>query len=269
MRGLVVGHNLNATATVGRDLAADGIHTTSHHSLNPHDTLEHLRHANCDAVVFLCDGRARPPGAPSTPPTPPCPGFCLARQLRAQGNWVPLLVIAPRGSADTWTGCLDAGADAYISEPYEKPVLRARCRALIRRWSRRCSVGCPSQPHSETQTIGCGQPTPQPLASGKRDSILRVGDLTYDLLTDMVRRAGKVIELTPILLRLLKYLMRHAGKPCSRKDILQEVFGYQKDHESKVVEVNMNRLRKEVDAKFEIQLLHTVRGVGYKLAADG
>ena len=164
-------------------------------------------------------------------------GVSLIRQLRAQGHQTPLLLLSPIQSVDHMVECLDAGADDFITKPYELPVLQARLRALVRRqW-----------PHLLT--------------------VLHVGSLLrLNLLTRVAQRGQHMIELTARETELLAYLMRHAGQPCRRKDILEQAWGYRCNPGTSVLDTNINRLREKIDTGFETRLIHTVHGVGYMLA---
>ena len=191
-------------------------------------------------------------------------------------------MIAPRGA--DWTRCLDTGADDYIAAPYKTPVLLARFRALVRRcqpsaFGIQLSALPPvaespsAKQRGETSPLRGGQPSTLPPRADPPvadNSQLRVGSLSLDLATGIARRGGKVIELTPLPARLLEYLMRHADKPCSRKDIIAEVWGYDfKPRSIAFLEVSISRLRAEIDFGFATRMIVTVRGVGYSLKADG
>jgi two-component system OmpR family response regulator len=177
---------------------------------------------------------------------------------------VPILAIAPRGSADTWTGCLNAGADDYIAVPYEKPVLRAHVRALMRRSSSQFSVLSSRSPNNESRiTIpGCW---------------LRVRDLSLNVITRIARRGEKTIALTSFPFRLLKHLMDRKGEICSRKEILLHVWGYEIKPGTNIVDKKtlramyntvaktIDRLREDIDPDIETQMIETVYGKGYRL----
>jgi DNA-binding response OmpR family regulator len=162
-------------------------------------------------------------------------GLSLLRQLRERQNATPVLLLSARGEVNERVEGLNAGADDYLAKPFVIAELVARVRALVRR----------------------GGETKSP--------VLRVADLTLDTVTRQLNRGGVGIELTTREYRLLEFLMRSAGRVCSRMAILEKVWDYDFDPGSNLVDVNIMRLREKVDAEFEPKLLHTVRGIGYVL----
>lgn len=160
-------------------------------------------------------------------------GLSLLRQLRERQNATPVLLLSARGEVNERVEGLNAGADDYLPKPFVIAELVARVRALLRR----------------------GGETKSP--------VLRVADLTLDTVTRQASRGGTVIELTAREYRLLEFLMRSAGRICSRMAILEKVWDYGFDPGSNIVDVNIKRLREKIDADFEPKLLHTVRGLGY------
>src|SRR5207248_1132199 len=132
----------------------------------------------------------------------------------------------------------DAGADDYLPKPFAFEELLARLRAITRR------AGAPVE-----------------------DDRLVVGDLVLDRRSHEVTRAGRPIDLSPKEYALLEYLMRHPGQVLSRTLILERVWDYGFDSFANVVDATIRRLRKAVDEDFEQPLIHTVRGVGYKIKA--
>lgn len=168
-------------------------------------------------------------------------GVDVAYHLRRDGFQGPVLMLtALSGTKDRIRG-LDAGADDYLSKPFELDELYARIRALLRR------AGATSQ------TNGV---------------VLRAVDLELNLVTRTVTRERKKIQLTPKEFSLLEFLLRHAGRPVSRMNIAESVWDMHHDSESNVVDVYVNTLRKKVDAPFKQKLIHTVIGVGYVLRDD-
>src|ERR1700744_5201979 len=95
------------------------------------------------------------------------------------------------------------------------------------------------------------------------ETVLRVGDLTIDVLTRSVARGGKELELQPRELRLLTYLMRNVGRVLARTELLENVWDYHFDPKTNVVESHISRLRAKVDRGFAVPLIHTIRGCGY------
>ena len=162
-------------------------------------------------------------------------GLSLLRQLRQQGNATPVLLLSARGEVNERIEGLDAGADDYLPKPFVIAELVARVRALGRR------------------------------GGEAKSTVLRMADLSLDTVTRQAERAGRVIELTVREYRLLEFLLRSAGRICSRMAILEKVWDYDFDPGSNLVDVNIKRLREKIDADFEPKLLHTVRGLGYQL----
>jgi DNA-binding response OmpR family regulator len=146
-----------------------------------------------------------------------------------------VLLLSARGEADERIEGLDAGADDYVSKPFVLGEVIARVRALVRRGAE------------------------VPLA------VLRVGDLSLDTTRHQAERGGRKIELTSREYRLLEFLMRSAGRVCSRMMILERVWDYHFDPGSNIVDVYVRKLREKVDTGFERKLLHSVRGEGYVL----
>jgi len=165
-------------------------------------------------------------------------GLDVVRKLRQQKLDVPVLALTARGSLDDRVEGLDAGCDDYLAKPFAFQELLARVRALQRR----------------STTV--------------RLPLLTYGDLTLDPATRTVTRGEKRIELTNKEYALLEYLMRYPERVLTRNELLENVWGYDFDPQSNVLEVYMNSLRKKLDAKFARKLLQTVRGVGYVLREE-
>ncbi len=166
---------------------------------------------------------------------PGCDGLSVLRQLRKRKNTAPILLLSARGEVNERVVGLNAGADDYLPKPFELAELIARVRALTRR-------------------------------SGENNSsLLRVADLTLDVVTHKAQRGGREIELTTREYRLLEFLLRSAGRLCGRMTILEQVWDYDFDPGTNLVDVYISRLREKIDAGFELKLLLTVRGTGYVL----
>jgi len=165
-------------------------------------------------------------------------GLSVLRQLRERRNVTPVLLLSARGEVDERVEGLNAGADDYLAKPFVVAELIARIRALGRRGS-------------ET-----------------RATVLQVADLTLDTVTRQARRGEQTFELTVREYRLLEFLMRSAGRICTRTAILEKVWDYSFDPGSNIVDVYLKRLREKFDAQFELKLFHTVRGVGYVLKEE-
>ena len=166
-------------------------------------------------------------------------GLSLIDTLRGRGVRTPVLILSARRSVDDRVKGLQAGADDYLTKPFAFAELLARVQALIRR------------------ATGAAEPTRLGLA-----------DLSMDLLSRKVTRAGQDLDLRPREFALLEYLLRNPGKVLSKTMILSHVWGYSFDPNTNVVDVFVSRLRDRIDRPFEHKLLHTVRGVGYVLKAE-
>jgi len=167
---------------------------------------------------------------------PKLDGLHLIEHLRDQEINTPVLILSAKRSVDDRVKGLQRGGDDYLVKPFAFSELLARVQALIRR------------------ADGSIQP-----------SSLTFGDLSLDLLTREVRREGKRIDLQPREFALLEYLMRHAERVVSKTMILENIWGYQFDPQTNVVDVLVSRLRSKVDKDFPEQLIHTIRGMGYVL----
>ncbi|GGF06477.1 DNA-binding response regulator [Aliidongia dinghuensis] len=166
-------------------------------------------------------------------------GLSILRTLRLLGKTTPVLVLSALASLDERVKGLRGGGDDYLAKPFAFSELLARAEALFRR----------SNIHEEV-------------------SELRIADLRLDLRSRKVERAGQAIAIQPREFRLLEYLMRHQGQVVTRTMLLEAVWDYHFDPQTNVIDVQISRLRNKIDRGFSPQLLRTVRGVGYSLAAD-
>lgn len=168
-------------------------------------------------------------------------GLTVLRTLRAADDaGPPVLLLSALGEVDHRVEGLRAGGDDYLAKPFAFSELEARVEALARR------------------TAPAGAATE-----------LVVGDLRMDLLARTVSRAGTSVELQPREFRLLEFMMRHAGQVVTRTMLLENVWDYHFDPQTNVIDVHVSRLRAKIDRGFGDPLIHTVRGVGYRLAAGG
>lgn len=160
-------------------------------------------------------------------------GLSVLRQLRERAIQTPVLLLTARGDVNERVQGLNAGADDYLPKPFVLAELIARVRALSRR-------------------------------AGESHPIrLRLDDLTMDTVSHEVRRGERALELSSREYRLLEFLLRSRGRVCSRMAILQNVWDYDFDPGTNLVDVYIMRLREKLDSGAETKLLHTVRGVGY------
>lgn len=166
---------------------------------------------------------------------PKLDGFELCSRLRAKGNTTPILMLTAKDDIEDRVHGLDIGADDYLVKPFAFEELVARIRALLRR------------------------------QKSVNSHILKVGDLTLNLFTREVKRGGRTIELTTREFELLKFLMYNPRQVLTRTQIAEHVWSYDFDYFSNVVDVYIRYLREKIDDPFEHKLIHTVRGVGYKI----
>ena len=166
-------------------------------------------------------------------------GIGICKQVRDQmHSRVPIVMLTAKDDIDTKISALDIGADDYVIKPVALRELEARIRALIRRAS-----------HDVDHNL------------------LTVGDLRFDTGTMRIERAGKVISMPPVPTRILSLLMRHSPNVVHHLAIHREIWG-DEPGDSHALIVHMHALRSAVDKPFEQQLIHTVRGFGYRIAVD-
>ena len=162
-------------------------------------------------------------------------GLSLTKKLREEGKKVPILLLTALGEIQDKTEGLDSGADDYLTKPFSLDELLARVRALLRR------------PQTQAETI------------------LKIADLSLDLNAREVFRNNQKIELTNKEFSLLEYLVRNAGRPVSKEQIIDHVWDYDADILPNNIEVYISYLREKVDKPFKRKLIKTVRGIGYKI----
>lgn len=164
-------------------------------------------------------------------------GLSIIRMLRADNNFTPVLILSALGEVDDRVTGLQAGGDDYLIKPYAFSELVARLEALCRRGK-------------------------EPITQQK----LHIADLEIDSQKQLVTRGSKQIHLQPREYRLLEYLMRHIDQVVTRTMLLEQVWDFYFDPQTNVIDVQISRLRGKIDRDFDLPLLHTVRGVGYKLS---
>jgi DNA-binding response OmpR family regulator len=168
---------------------------------------------------------------------PALDGISLIEEMRRQKVNTPVIILSAKRSVDDRIKGLQAGGDDYLVKPFAFSELLARVQALLRRAS----------------------------GAGSAPARLRVGNLSVDLLSREVIRAGEQLDLQAREFSLLEYLMRNAGKVVSKTMILEHVWGYSFDPQTNVVDVLVCRLRNKIDRSHSTKLIHTIRGVGYVL----
>ena len=172
---------------------------------------------------------------------PQLDGGTIVKTVRAAGKSTPILILSALGEVDSRVEGLRAGADDYLTKPFAFSELLARVEALGRR----------TAPVSASETA------------------LTVADLELNLLARSAIRAGQSIELQPREFRLLEYLMRHAGQVVTRTMLLEQVWDYNFDPQTNVIDVHVSRLRNKIDRDFDHPLIQTIRGAGYMIDAPG
>ena len=162
-------------------------------------------------------------------------GFSAVRRLRAQGDDTPVLFLTARDAVGDRVEGLDLGANDYLVKPFAFDELLARIRAMTRR------------------------------AAGSSTNVFTCGDLVLDVAKHSVQRAGRAIELSAREFAVLEYLIRNKGAVLSRESIENNVWNYDWEGGTNVVDVYVSYLRRKIDADFDKKLIHTVRGVGWVL----
>jgi two-component system, OmpR family, response regulator len=224
MRILVIDDDEHLADAVRRGLRAGGFAVDV--ALDGTDGLWQATECAYDAIV--CDIML-----------PGMSGYRLCQELRAGGNWTPILMLTAKDGDLDEAEALDAGADDYLTKPFSYTVLVARVRALLRRAAER-SVA----------------PT-------------EVGDLRVDRSRRRAWRGEREVALTAREFDVLEALVRRAGQVLSKYDLLDDVWQSDFDGDPNIVEVYVRRLRRKVDDPFGRRSIETVRGAGYRVVADG
>jgi DNA-binding response OmpR family regulator len=223
VRILVVEDERALAAALQRGLRAEGfaVDTTG----DGLDGLELARRGQYDAVVLdvMLPGQS---------------GYRVVQALRAEQNWVPVLMLTAKDGEYDEADALDVGADDYLTKPFSFVVLVARLRALLRR-------GAPQRP-----------------------AVLRAGDLSLDPAARQVTRGDVAVELTAREFALLEHLVRRQGEVVSKSELLAHVWDAHLEADLNLVEVYVGYLRRKIDAPFGRSSLQTVRGAGYRLSPD-
>jgi two-component system, OmpR family, response regulator len=170
---------------------------------------------------------------------PDIDGFEMCRRLRADGVWVPVIMLTARDAIEDRVRGLDSGADDYLMKPFSLAELLARLRAVVRR------------------------------GPVERPTVLEVGDLRLDPATRQVWRGDAEIELSAREFALFETFMRRPGQVLSHTQLLDAAWDLGYEHRSNVVEVYVRYLREKIDRPFGVASLETVRGMGYRLRRDG
>jgi len=166
-------------------------------------------------------------------------GFKVCAALRDEGIWTPILILTAKDGELDEAEALDTGADDYLTKPFSYLVLLARLRAIIRR------------------------------GAGARPAVLEAGDLRLDPRARRAFRGEVEVTLTAREMSLLEFLLRHKGDVLPKRDILDHVWDYDFEGDQNIVEVYVRHLRNKLDRPFGRNAIETLRGAGYRLAADG
>jgi two-component system OmpR family response regulator len=220
MKVLIVEEELKMAGLIRRGLRADGIPADV--ALKGEDALWMASASRYDVIVLDVM-------------LPGIDGFEVCRRLRADGVWVPVLMLTARDDVDDRV--LDDGADDYVVKPFSFAELSARLRALARR------------------------------GPVERPPVLAAGDLQLDPATRRVSRGGVDVSLSAKEFLLLEAFMRRPGQVLDRVQLLERAWEY--ENRSNVVDVYVRYLREKIDRPFDVESLETVRGIGYRLRKDG
>ncbi|MDQ1453128.1 MAG: two-component system, OmpR family, response regulator [Acidobacteriaceae bacterium] len=169
---------------------------------------------------------------------PKVDGLTMLRQLRARNNATPVLILTAKDGAASTIELLNAGADDYLSKPFDLGELIARAKALIRR------------------------------GKGASHPVLAVADIEVNTLEQTVRRAGRLIDLSPTEYRILEYMVHRPRVIVSKRELLEHLYDYNWEHHSNVIEAHISNLRKKLMADTDQQAVETLRGRGYRLVVD-
>ena len=160
-------------------------------------------------------------------------GISITRELRAEKISTPILLLTAKDKIVDKVEGLDAGADDYLTKPFEFEELIARVRALLRR------------------------------TENEKSLILKIRHLSLDTQSHKLKIGNNVIELTPKEYSILEYLMRNKNKVISRTKLTQHVYEYNFDPDTNVIDVYINKLRSKIETESGLEIIHTVRGIGY------
>ncbi len=207
---------------------ADGFRELGHWPVICHDGVEGLHRASTEPWDLIILDRMLPNQVD---------GLSILTKLRAVGIKTPVIVLSALTALDERVKGLKLGGDDYLTKPFALIELLTRAEALVRRSK-----------------------------SSRTERVLEYADLRYDLTVPRVTRSGKVLTLQPRECRLLAYMMTHPEQALTRAMLLGAVWGYQFNPQTNVIDATVSRLRQKIDDGFTPQLIHTVRGVGYRFS---
>lgn len=162
-------------------------------------------------------------------------GLALLRSLRKMGKTTPVLILTAQEGKSSIVELLNAGADDYLSKPFDLGELIARVKAVIRR------------------------------GKGIADPVLRVSDVEINSLRQSAQRGGQLLDLSPTEYRILEYLMHRPRAVVSKRELLEHLYDYDWEHHSNVIEAHVSNLRRKLDAGGAEPLIETLRQRGYRL----
>ncbi len=165
-------------------------------------------------------------------------GASVLRKIRARADRTPVLILTAKSESSSIISLLNAGADDYLSKPFDLGELIARTKALIRR------------------------------GKGIADPTLRVFDLEVNTVEQSVRRSGKEVDLSPTEYRILEYLIHRPRVIVSKRELLEHLYDYNWEHHSNVIEAHVSNLRRKLEAATQQPSIETLRGRGYRLLAE-
>ncbi len=163
-------------------------------------------------------------------------GLSVLRRVRAARDRTPVLILTARSERKSVIELLNAGADDYLTKPFDLGELIARAKALIRR------------------------------GKGGADPTLRLNDIELNTLEQTVQREGKYVDLSPMEYRILEYLMHRPRVIVSKRELLEHLYDYNWEHHSNVIEAHVSNLRKKLDSDSAPSSIETLRGRGYRLS---
>ena len=169
---------------------------------------------------------------------PKLDGLSVLRKIRSKGDRTSVLILTAKGEANSIVELLNAGADDYLSKPFDLGELIARAKALIRR------------------------------GKGVANPVLRLADLELNTVEQTVHRSGKPVELSPMEYRILEYLIHRPRVIVSKRELLEHLYDYNWEHHSNVIEAHVSNLRRKLDAESQQPSIETLRGRGYRMVAD-
>ncbi|HZY62582.1 MAG TPA: response regulator transcription factor [Edaphobacter sp.] len=169
---------------------------------------------------------------------PKLDGPSLLRKLRSGGDRTAVLILTAKSERDSIVSLLNAGADDYLSKPFDLGELIARAKALIRR------------------------------GKGVADPTLRLADLELNTVEQTVHRSGQPVELSPMEYRILEYLIHRPRVIVSKRELLEHLYDYNWEHHSNVIEAHVSNLRKKLDAVTQRPSIETLRGRGYRMIVE-